>query len=117
MLVNTISATTKPFPSVSQHTVTCVSAASSLVCLSVSAGGPGLDSPYRPRNMTPNKLMPTRPSYPGMVQMPGSMSNMMGMQKEQFQMGYKQQPPIAQNQMLRHQLQVRLVSPMRLGRM
>lgn len=72
-------------------------------------GGPGLDTPYRPaRNPQMNKMMPTRPSYPGMMPgMQGSMPGMMGLDK-QYPMGYKPQPSVPQ--MLRHQLQVRLVS-------
>lgn len=54
-------------------------------------------------------MMPTRPNYPGMMPgMQGSMPGMMGLEK-QYPMGYKPQP-MAQGQMLRQQLQVRLVS-------
>lgn len=75
------------------------------------AGGPGLDPPYRPaRNPSMNKMMTTRPSYPGMMPtMQGNMPGMMGLDKP-YQMVYKPQPNMQQNQMLRHQLQVRLVS-------
>ncbi|TMS17663.1 Mediator of RNA polymerase II transcription subunit 12 [Larimichthys crocea] len=71
-------------------------------------GGPGLEPPYRPtRNPPINKMMPTRPNYPGMMPgMQGSMPGMMGLEK-QYPMGYKPQP-MAQGQMLRQQLQVRL---------
>uniref|UniRef100_A0A3B4Z6C5 Mediator complex subunit 12 n=1 Tax=Stegastes partitus TaxID=144197 RepID=A0A3B4Z6C5_9TELE len=74
-------------------------------------GGPGLEPPYRP-NRTPqmNKMMNPRPSYQGMMPgMQGSMPGMMGLDK-QYQMGYKPQPSMPQGQILRHQLQVRLVS-------
>lgn len=63
-----------------------------------------------------NKMMPTRPSYSGMMPgMQGSMPGMMGMDK-QYSMGYKPQPSVPQGQMLRQQLQVRLVSQFRLDR-
>lgn len=80
-----------------------------VVCF--STGGPGLEPPYRPaRNPQMNKMMPTRPSYPGMMPgMQGSMPGMMGMDK-QYPMGYKPQPAMPQGQILRQQLQVRLVS-------
>lgn len=53
--------------------------------------------------------IPPRPPY-NMVNMPGAgMGNMMGMDK-QFQMGYKPPQSMAQGQILRQQLQVRLVS-------
>ena len=60
-----------------------------------------------------NKMMPTRPTYPAM--MPG-MPGMMGLDK-QYQMGYKPQPSIPQGQILRQQLQVRLVSQSALSRL
>lgn len=73
-------------------------------------GGPGLEPPYRPPRNQQIKMMPTRPSYPGMMpNMQGSMTGMIGLDK-QYQMGYKPQPGLQQSQMLRHQLQVRLVS-------
>lgn len=70
-----------------------------------------MDTPYRPaRNPQIGKMMPTRPSYPGMMPgMQGGMPGMMGMDK-QYPMGYKPQPNIPQGQILRKQLQVRLVS-------
>lgn len=76
-----------------------------------SVGGPGLEPPYRPaRNPQMNKMMNPRSSYPGMMPgMQGNMPGMMGMDK-QYQMGYKAQPSMPQGQMLRQQLQVRLVS-------
>lgn len=76
-----------------------------------STGGPGLEPPYRPtRNPQMNKMMPTRPSYPGMMPgMQGNMPGMMGLDK-QYPMGYKPQPSMPQGQILRQQLQVRLVS-------
>lgn len=79
-----------------------------------STGGPGLEPPYRPaRNPQMNKMMTTRPSYPGMMPgIQGSMPGMMGLDK-QYPMGYKPQPNMPQGQILRQQLQVRLVS--RLG--
>lgn len=76
-----------------------------------SAGGPGLEPPYRPaRNPQMNKMMHTRPSYPGM--MPGIQGNMPGMigLEKQYPMGFKPQPTMPQGQMLRQQLQARLVS-------
>lgn len=81
-------------------------------------GGPGLDTPYRPaRNPPMNKMMPTRPNYPGMMPgMQGNMSGMMGLDK-QYPMGYKPQPTIPQGQILRQQLQVRLVSQSALSRL
>ncbi len=52
---------------------------------------------------------PPRPAY-SMPNMQGAgMGNMMGMDK-QFQMGYKPPQSMPQGQILRHQLQVRLVS-------
>lgn len=74
-------------------------------------GGPGLEPPYRPpRTQQMNKMMPTRPSYPGMMpSMQGSMPGMIGLDK-QYPMGYKPQPTMPQGQILRQQLQVRLVS-------
>lgn len=79
--------------------------------LGFSTGGPGLEPPYRPtRNPQMNKMMPTRPSYPGMMpSMQGSMTGMMGMDK-QYPMGYKPQPNIVPGQTMRQHLQVRLVS-------
>lgn len=66
-------------------------------------GGPGLEPPFRPR--TPMNKMPARPNY---IQA-ASMGNMMGMDKP-YQMNYKPPPSMPQGQILRHQLQVRLVS-------
>lgn len=76
-----------------------------------STGGPGLEPPYRPaRNPQMNKMMPARPSYQAMMPgMQGSMPGMMGVDK-QYPMGYKPQPSMPQGQILRQQLQVRLVS-------
>lgn len=76
-----------------------------------STGGPGLEPPYKPpRNQQMNKMIPTRPSYPGMMpNMQGSMPGMIGLEK-QYPMGYKPQPTMPQGQILRQQLQVRLVS-------
>lgn len=76
-----------------------------LSCLSCfpPKGGPGLEPPFRPR--TPMNKIPARPSY-----MPATgMGNMMGMDKP-YQMNYKPPPSMPQGQILRHQLQVRLVS-------
>lgn len=80
-----------------------------IICF--STGGPGLEPPYRPaRNPQMNKMMPTRPSYPGIMPgMQGNMPGMMGLDK-QYPMGYKPQPSMPQGQILRQQLQVRLVS-------
>uniref|UniRef100_A0A7N6AXK2 Mediator complex subunit Med12 domain-containing protein n=1 Tax=Anabas testudineus TaxID=64144 RepID=A0A7N6AXK2_ANATE len=74
-----------------------------------STGGPGLEPPYKPpRNQQMNKMIPTRPSYPGMMpNMQGSMPGMIGLEK-QYPMGYKPQPTMPQGQILRQQLQVRL---------
>uniref|UniRef100_A0A665W8A6 Mediator complex subunit Med12 domain-containing protein n=1 Tax=Echeneis naucrates TaxID=173247 RepID=A0A665W8A6_ECHNA len=76
-----------------------------------SIGGPGLEPPYRPtRNPPMSKMMPTRPNYPGIMPgMQGSMPGMMQLDK-QYPMGYKPQPNMPQSQLLRQQLQVRLVS-------
>lgn len=57
-----------------------------------------------------NKMMHTRPSYPGMMPgMQGNMPGMIGLEK-QYPMGFKPQPTMPQGQMLRQQLQARLVS-------
>lgn len=75
-------------------------------------GGPGLEPPYRPRMSmnNPQKLMPTRPNYPGMISnLPGGMG-MIGIDNKQYQIGFKPQPAMPQGQILRQQLQVRLVS-------
>uniref|UniRef100_A0A8C8GDG8 Mediator complex subunit Med12 domain-containing protein n=1 Tax=Oncorhynchus tshawytscha TaxID=74940 RepID=A0A8C8GDG8_ONCTS len=71
------------------------------VLSNTGTGGPGLDTPYRPaRNPQMGKMMPTRPSYPGMMPgMQGGMPGMMGMDK-QYPMGYKPQPNIPQGQIL-----------------
>lgn len=54
--------------------------------------------------------MPTRPTYqPMMSNLPGGMS-MMGMDNKQYPMGFKPQNTMPQGQILRQQLQVRLVS-------
>ena len=76
-----------------------------LICF--SPGGPGLEPQYRPpRNPQMNKMMPTRPTYSSM--MPAMQTNMGMIGDKQYQMGYK--PSVHQGQMLRQQLQVRLVS-------
>lgn len=55
------------------------------------------------------KIMPTRPNYPGMMSnLQGGMS-MMGMDNKQYPIGFKPQPTMPQGQ-IRQQLQVRLVS-------
>lgn len=55
------------------------------------------------------KMMTTRPPYSGM--MPAMQANMSGMMdNKQYQMSYKPQPGMPQGQILRQQLQVRLVS-------
>lgn len=77
-------------------------------------GGPGLEPPYRPaRNPQMSKMMPVRPNYTGMMSgMQGNMPGMMGLDK-QYSMGFKPQPNMPQGQILRQQLQVRLVSQSR----
>lgn len=78
----------------------------------IFTGGPGLEPPYRPRVPINNhqKIMPTRPSYPGMMpNLQGGMG-MMGMDNKQYPIGFKPQPAMPQGQILRQQLQVRLVS-------
>lgn len=79
--------------------------------LCFSEGGPGLEPPYRPpRNQQMNKMVVTRPNYPAMMpSMQGSMPGIMGLDK-QYPMGYKPQPSMPQGQILRQQLQARLVS-------
>lgn len=72
-----------------------------------------MEPPYRPRvPMASNpRGLPPRPNYPGM--MPGSIQGgmgMMGMENKPYQMNFKPQPPMGQNQILRQQLQARLVS-------
>lgn len=76
-------------------------------------GGPRLDTTYRPsRTISMGKLMPNRPPYPGMMPgMPGTMTGMMGLDQQQYKMGPYKQPPMAQGQMLRQQLQAKLVRP------
>uniref|UniRef100_A0AAY4DLP5 Mediator complex subunit Med12 LCEWAV-domain domain-containing protein n=1 Tax=Denticeps clupeoides TaxID=299321 RepID=A0AAY4DLP5_9TELE len=71
-------------------------------------GGPGLDTPFRPRAALPTgKLMPTRANYGGVMPMQAGIPGMMGMDKQPYQMGYK--PPAAMaNGPIRQQLQVRL---------
>lgn len=60
-----------------------------------------------------NKMMPVRPNYTGMMSsMQGNMPGMMGLDK-QYSMGFKPQPNMPQGQILRQQLQVRLVSQSR----
>ncbi|MBN3270456.1 MED12 polymerase, partial [Polyodon spathula] len=74
------------------------------------AGGPRLDTTYRPsRTISMGKLMPNRPPYPGMMPgMPGTMAGMMGLDQQQYKMGPYKQPPMAQGQILRQQLQAKL---------
>lgn len=65
-----------------------------------------MEPPFRPR--TPMTKLPPRPYTVANMQAAG-MGNMMGMDK-QYQLNYKPPPSMPQGQILRHQLQVRLVS-------
>lgn len=65
-----------------------------------------MEPPLRPR--TPMTKIPPRPYTMANMQAAG-MGNMMGMDK-QYQLTYKPPPSMPQGQILRHQLQVRLVS-------
>lgn len=83
-----------------------------LVCVEpplipVSAGGPRLDTSYRPVRMPISKLVPSRPPYTGV--MPAGMGSMMGMDPAYKAAVYRQQPPVPQGQLLRQQLQAKLV--------
>lgn len=62
-----------------------------------------MEPPFRPR--TPMTKIPPRPY----TMQAAGMSGMMGMDK-QYQLTYKPPPSMPQGQILRHQLQVRLVS-------
>lgn len=75
--------------------------------LSVSAGGPRLDTSYRPQRMPNSKLIPSRPPYTGVL--PTGMGGMMGMDPSYKAAVYRQQPPVPQGQLLRQQLQAKLV--------
>lgn len=71
------------------------------------AGGPRLDTSYRPVRMPLGKLIPSRPSYSGVL--PSGMSGMMGIDTSYKPAVYRQQPPVTQGQLLRQQLQAKLV--------
>uniref|UniRef100_A0A8B9TDP4 Mediator complex subunit 12 n=1 Tax=Anas platyrhynchos TaxID=8839 RepID=A0A8B9TDP4_ANAPL len=79
--------------------------------LSVSfplAGGPRLDTSYRPVRMPLGKLVQSRPPYSGVL--PSGMGSMMGIDPSYKPAVYRQQPPVSQGQILRQQLQAKLVS-------
>uniref|UniRef100_A0A803SZU3 Mediator complex subunit 12 n=1 Tax=Anolis carolinensis TaxID=28377 RepID=A0A803SZU3_ANOCA len=73
------------------------------------AGGPRLDTSYRPVRMPQiGKLVPSRPPYTGVL--PTSMSSMMSIDQAYKSSVYRQQqPPVPQGQLLRQQLQAKLV--------
>uniref|UniRef100_H9GMB7 Mediator complex subunit 12 n=1 Tax=Anolis carolinensis TaxID=28377 RepID=H9GMB7_ANOCA len=72
------------------------------------AGGPRLDTSYRPVRMPQiGKLVPSRPPYTGVL--PTSMSSMMSIDQAYKSSVYRQQqPPVPQGQLLRQQLQAKL---------
>ncbi|KAH0630773.1 hypothetical protein JD844_003966 [Phrynosoma platyrhinos] len=72
------------------------------------AGGPRLDTSYRPVRMPQiGKLVPSRPPYTGVL--PTSMGSMMGIDPSYKSTVYRQQqPPVPQGQLLRQQLQAKL---------
>lgn len=72
------------------------------------AGGPRLDTSYRPVRMPLGKLVQSRPPYSGVL--PPGMGSMMGIDPSYKQAVYRQQPPVSQGQILRQQLQAKLVS-------
>uniref|UniRef100_A0A452H3B1 Mediator complex subunit Med12 domain-containing protein n=1 Tax=Gopherus agassizii TaxID=38772 RepID=A0A452H3B1_9SAUR len=71
------------------------------------AGGPRLDTSYRPVRVPLGKLVQSRPSYSGVL--PSGMSGMMGIDPSYKPAVYRQQPPVSQGQLLRQQLQAKLV--------
>lgn len=73
-----------------------------------SAGGPRLDTSYRPVRMPLGKLVQSRPPYSGVL--PPGMGSMMGIDPSYKPAVYRQQPPVSQGQILRQQLQAKLVS-------
>lgn len=75
------------------------------------AGGPRLDTSYRPVRMPIGKLVPNRLPYAGVL--PTGMG-MLGMDPSYKSAVYRQQPPpppVPGGQLLRQQLQAKLVSP------
>ncbi|EMP39170.1 Mediator of RNA polymerase II transcription subunit 12 [Chelonia mydas] len=77
------------------------------------AGGPRLDTSYRPVRMPLGKLVQSRPSYSGVL--PSGMSGMMGIDPSYKPAVYRQQPPVSQGQLLRQQLQAKLQGQGMLG--
>uniref|UniRef100_A0A8D2IYW1 Mediator complex subunit 12 n=1 Tax=Varanus komodoensis TaxID=61221 RepID=A0A8D2IYW1_VARKO len=77
------------------------------------AGGPRLDTSYRPVRMPIGKLVPSRPPYTGVL--PAGMGSMIGMDPSYKTAVYRQQPPIPQGQLLRQQLQAKLQGQGMLG--
>lgn len=74
------------------------------------AGGPRLDTSYRPVRMPIGKLVPNRLPYAGVL--PAGMG-MLGMDPSYKSAVYRQQqppPPVPGGQLLRQQLQAKLVS-------
>uniref|UniRef100_A0A8C3ST36 Mediator complex subunit 12 n=1 Tax=Chelydra serpentina TaxID=8475 RepID=A0A8C3ST36_CHESE len=61
----------------------------------------------RPVRMPLGKLVQSRPSYSGVL--PSGMSGMMGIEPSYKPAVYRQQPPVSQGQLLRQQLQAKLV--------
>uniref|UniRef100_A0A663MHJ6 Mediator complex subunit 12 n=1 Tax=Athene cunicularia TaxID=194338 RepID=A0A663MHJ6_ATHCN len=70
------------------------------------AGGPRLDTSYRPVRMPLGKLVQSRPPYSGVL--PPGMGSMMGIDPSYKPAVYRQQPPVSQGQILRQQLQAKL---------
>uniref|UniRef100_A0A8C9L7X1 Mediator complex subunit 12 n=1 Tax=Pavo cristatus TaxID=9049 RepID=A0A8C9L7X1_PAVCR len=70
-------------------------------------GGPRLDTSYRPVRMPLGKLVQSRPPYSGVL--PSGMGSMMGIDPSYKPAVYRQQPPVSQGQILRQQLQAKLV--------
>ncbi|KPP79951.1 mediator of RNA polymerase II transcription subunit 12-like [Scleropages formosus] len=76
------------------------------------AGGPRMDPPYRQsRNIQIGKVVPSRSPYSGMIPaISGGVPNMMPLGQQQYKIaGYKHQPTIPQGQILRMQLQDKLM--------
>uniref|UniRef100_A0A452H393 Mediator complex subunit Med12 domain-containing protein n=1 Tax=Gopherus agassizii TaxID=38772 RepID=A0A452H393_9SAUR len=73
----------------------------------LTQGGPRLDTSYRPVRVPLGKLVQSRPSYSGVL--PSGMSGMMGIDPSYKPAVYRQQPPVSQGQLLRQQLQAKLV--------
>lgn len=74
----------------------------------LDAGGPRLDTSYRPVRMPVAKLVPNRPPYSTVL--PSGMTAMMSIESSYKSPVYRQQPPVPQGQLLRQQLQAKLVS-------